>query len=192
MKRFLCILWALALLLSLWGCTVNIELDSKTAADSDSDSRVSRPASDTDAVFEPLPDTLSDIPDNNGAGGIAIYESDLGFSFSAPGSWYAVTAAGTTSFYGCEEGEDSVRFYDLRSAEAGFGGTLVTVILYAPGEPYDYLPDYDLLAETAQGSYVALYPTDVQTDTENEELLNHHQYLSAGLRDILPEGFRLS
>lgn len=168
--------------------------DEDAQADSASDSLAPYPFAEAEAeadsagnLYTPAPDSASD------ADVLAdLYRSPLGFSLAAPGTWYVLTDEGTEALYAAEETEDAVRFYDIRNAEAGCGGTLVTIRLFAPGEDYDYLPDYELLAETEQGSFVAVYPTDVQADPDSEELLNHHLYLCTDLAGAIRDGFRLS
>lgn len=166
--------------------------DEDTQADSASDSLAPYPFAEAEAdsagdLHTPAPDSASD------ADVLAdLYRSPLGFSLAVPGTWYVLTDEGTEALYAAEETEDAVRFYDIRNAEAGYGGTLVTVRLFAPGEDYDYLPDYELLAETEQGSFVAVYPTDVQADPDSEELLTHHSYLCTDLAAAIRDGFRLS
>lgn len=127
----------------------------------------------------------------------AAYISDLGFTLEIPRSWIERTegegsSVTVFSLYAAEERSDSVRFYDVASAHAGFGGTLVTVRRFAPDEPYDHLPDYQLLAETDAARYVASFPTDVQTDPANAELLAQHQAMAEGLSTWLGEHFFLS
>lgn len=127
----------------------------------------------------------------------AAYVSDLGFTLEIPQNWIdrAESPDGVMevfSLYTAEEGENSVRFYDAASAHAGFGGTLVTVYRFAPDEPYDFLPDYRLLAETEEARFVAAFPTDVQTNPENPELLEQHRAMTEGLDAWLGEHFFVS
>ena len=124
---------------------------------------------------------------------LAVYESDLGFRLQIPRSWMHAAAAESGSaveqLYAAEETENAVRFYDIANAEAGFGGTLVTIRLFALGESYDFLPDFELLAETEAGSYVAVFPTDVQADPGSDGLPARYQAMAEGLRSALAEGF---
>lgn len=124
---------------------------------------------------------------------LSTYESDLGFCLRIPDSWQSAAAGGSGQqmLFAAEEGENAVRFYDSANAEAGFGGTLVTIRLFAPGEDYLYLPDFELLAETDAGSYVAIYPTDLQADPGSDELLTRYLAMTAELQSDLTEGFEL-
>lgn len=187
LSLFLCLCLSLCILSA---CTVNVTTESPPPGGTISEAPL--PSSSSD-ISVPEADSSTDAA----FPGRGSYESDLGFTLEIPDSWFRVTPENETttrveSLFAAEETDNAVRFYDIASAEAGYGGTLVTICLYEPGEAYDYLPDYELLAECEAGSFVAQYPTDVQTDPENPEVFERHLAILQTLREDVAEGFHLS
>jgi hypothetical protein len=105
---------------------------------------------------------------------------------SADGSWYVVLPDSWAGLYGVDERDTYVTFYDKANADAGYGGTLFTIGIYTEDETYDYLPDYQLLAEHDGLSYVAMFPTDVQCNPEDTTLTNLHASMIDGMQDWVP------
>lgn len=180
----LCFLCACAVNVTTGALTPDETISSALLPDSSSSLQITEP--------EPGSSTDASVPGHTGS-----YESDLGFTLEIPDSWFRVTTDDEKTFrveslFAAEETDNTVRFYHIASAEAGYGGTLLTIRLYEPGQAYDYLPDYELLAECEAGSFVALYPTDVQTDPEDPEVFAQHLAILQTLREDVAEGFHLS
>lgn len=92
------------------------------------------------------------------------------FMVDIPDSWQG--------HYTYEEADDSVTFYNTENANVGFGGMLFSICRYAPGSDYQDLPNYRVLSETDEYTYLVLYPSDVQYDYENETLSSIYQEMS--------------
>ena len=94
---------------------------------------------------------------------------------SIPDSW--------RSHYNVTDNGDSVTFYNVENAEAGFGGTLVTINRYPAGEDYSFLPDYKVIYSAPNYTYIAVYPTDLQYDSDDEDLTALYQKMASELTD---------
>ena len=105
---------------------------------------------------------------------------------SADGNWYVVLPDSWAGLYGIDERDGFVTFYDKANADAGYGGTLFTIGIYSEDETYDYLPDYQLITEHDGLSYVALFPTDVQCNSEDPTLMDLHSSMINGMQDWVP------
>lgn len=72
------------------------------------------------------------------------------------------------------DGQTSITFYHIASRDAGVGGRLFSVEVFAPDdESYDPMP-FEVLGEKDGMKFVVTYPSDVQADVENEE--NNAEY----------------
>lgn len=78
----------------------------------------------------------------------------------------------------------SITFFHIASREAECGGRLFSVEAFEPDdESYDPMP-FEVLGEKDGKKFVVTYPSDVQTDLENEETSAEYQKLFAIAQSI--------
>lgn len=118
-------------------------------------------------------ETTGEPMDSPEPAGEVFTSADGALKIDIPESWAAK--------YTVEQSDGRVTFYDIANQDAGYGGALFTIMTYAEDESYDYLPDYLVLGEHNGLTYVALFPTDVQCDTSDAELMAIHAALADGL-----------
>ena len=108
--------------------------------------------------------------------------------------WRAYTVGGVTFSLLLPEGwdqrcvsvqsADSLTLYDAAVYQSQWGGVLLTIRCYGAGEDYAQTA-YRVLAQTEQGTLVAVYPSQVQYDTGDGAAAQRYQQLSDTLADIL-------
>ena len=101
------------------------------------------------------------------------------------GNGFELTMPNTGTWSYTATGNDSVSVYYMPAESAGFGGNLVTIMsMDMDDTSYEEFPDYAIAGESSSlgKRFIALFPTDVQFDTEDEtqsteytELLEHVQ-----------------
>ena len=176
------------LLVVLLGACAQVETPSSSAGTQTSSGTDTQTSSVQSAVPENTSTESSATPAPASADETAPIESASGNEVwrSADGSWYVVLPDSWAGLYGVNQGDGYVTFYDKANADAGFGGTLFTIGIFTEDETYDYLPDYQLLAEHDGLSYVAEFPTDVECNTEDSTLMDLHDAMIDGMHDWVP------
>lgn len=79
--------------------------------------------------------------------------------------------------------EISTRFFDVANAEAGFGGELVGIF-----RNLDYAPDYGdyrTLGDDGTYYYYAVYPTDIQCNSNDDALQQEYAAMSEDVEKFL-------
>lgn len=76
-------------------------------------------------------------------------------------------------------------FYNTENDVAGYGGLLLSICRYAPGEEYQNIPNYRVLSETDAYTYLAVYPSDVQFDYYDTDLTSLYQEMAEDAETIL-------
>lgn len=128
------------------------------------------PAGDTGPVF-PEDNTPSQ------SGWRAFTVDGATFSLLLPEGWDQKCTAVQTA--------DSLTLYDAQGYQTQWGGALLTIRCYADGEDYTGQTAYRVLGQTASGTLVAIYPTQVQYDTGDGAAAQRYQQLSDTLSGIL-------
>lgn len=121
------------------------------------------------------------------ADGITVEEENDMAVLYANGFHLTMPNTGTWTYDA--ETTDSLRIYYMDADSAGFGGTLVTIMAFdLDDNSYEDFPDYVVAGENKElgKRFIALFPTDVQYDPEDEtqaaeytELLNHVQTIGS-------------
>ena len=86
--------------------------------------------------------------------------------------------------------DKSINMYHKASQEAGCGGWLVSISEYED-EVYKEMPSYEVVLMDNEKFYVAEYPSDVQADVENEEIMKEYFEMFEQLPGIIKETFEL-
>ncbi|HMM06430.1 MAG TPA: zinc ribbon domain-containing protein [Clostridiales bacterium] len=117
------------------------------------------------------------------------YDYDYDYDYDAEGGYYGGTYYGDFFYaeipdswmghYECDESYDAVTFYNTENDMAGYGGLLLSICRYAPGDDYQSIPNYQILSETDAYTYVAVYPSDVQYNYEDTALTSLYQEMTA-------------
>lgn len=85
--------------------------------------------------------------------------------------------------------QTAVLFYHVPSREAGCGGTLVTIKAYDWGDnEYGDFPSWKIAGVSDAKKYVAIFPTDLQCDPENDQQMAEYQRLLEYVKRIDSEG----
>ena len=64
--------------------------------------------------------------------------------------------------------DSAIRFYYPQAAESGYGGHIMTIRAYGWGDnSYSELPSYQIAGLSSDKKYVAIFPTDVQYDSND-------------------------
>ncbi len=103
--------------------------------------------------------------------------STTNFYMELPGSW--------AGHYDVKKGENYYSYYNVENAEAGYGGVLFSITSYYSEDEWKDLPDYRFLAQKDGVYYVALFPTDVQFDMEDEENMQLYYEMKEDVETIL-------
>ena len=84
-----------------------------------------------------------------------------------------------------QDNSTSITFYNIAGREAGCGGRLMTLVAVDPDDDsYKGLPHYSIVGENGGKTYVAVYPSDVQADIENEEHMKQYEAVYAEVSKI--------
>ena len=84
-----------------------------------------------------------------------------------------------------QDSSTSITFYNIAGREAGCGGRLMTLVAVDPDDDsYKGLPHYSIVGENGGKTYVAVYPSDVQADIENEEHMKQYEAVYAEVSKI--------
>lgn len=128
-----------------------------------------------------------------GQGGTTLPQGQTGTG-QTQGGWRAFTVGGVTFSLLLPDGwdqkctmvqsTDSLILYEAGSYQTQWGGALLTIRCYAPGEDYGQTA-YRVLAETGAGTLVATYPSQVQYNTSDGAAAQRYQQLSDSLAGIL-------
>lgn len=81
--------------------------------------------------------------------------------------------------------KDMLRIYHLPSANAGCGGSLVSIRAFEPGDDsYMEYPSWKMAGESGSKKYVAVFPTDMQADPQNPEGMEEYRRLFTYVQHI--------
>ncbi|MDO4868679.1 MAG: hypothetical protein Q4A65_00095 [Bacillota bacterium] len=155
----------------------------------------SKTASSDDGVSEETTaeETVAtqEAADYNISEGLDVAES--GDSAVLKGNGFELTMPNTGTWSYTANGEDSVTVYYMPAESAGFGGELVTIMaMNMDDTSYEEFPDYAIAGESESlgKRFIAMFPTDLQCDPEDEtqsaeypELLDHVKKISMGAAD---------
>ena len=101
---------------------------------------------------------------------------DMAFTNTVSCQYFSVTTPAYWAEFGLAEiNTDSIRFREKAAYEAGMGGHVFTLRLYAAAEEYDQMPAWKLLGKLTDPNgkiwhLVAIYPTDVQFPLESGDM----------------------
>ena len=125
------------------------------------------------------------------AEGITVQEENDMAVLYANGFHVVMPNTGTWTYNA--ESADSLNIYYMDGESAGFGGNLVTIMAFdLDDNSYEDFPDYAVAGENKElgKRFIALFPTDVQYDPEDEtqeaeymELFNYVQMINADSAD---------
>ena len=74
------------------------------------------------------------------------------------------------------DSKSSITIYNEESKNAGSGGVLVSIMAFSLDDTgYEAFPDFSIIGETEGMRYIAVYPTDVQFDPENNKAMEHYR-----------------
>ena len=82
---------------------------------------------------------------------------------------------------------NAVTFCSSENELAGFGGRLVTVARYKNRSDYENLPSYELIFSDDSYDYVAIYPTDVQFNNEDQALAALYRQMNDDLGEFIED-----
>lgn len=108
-----------------------------------------------------------------GADGV-LTTSHFQLTLPADGNWVWETV-----------GDDVLRILHQPSQQAGCGGSLVSIRAFDEGDDsYVELPDFQIAGTGGGKTYVAIFPTDVQADVQNERNTEEYNRLLHYMRRI--------
>lgn len=95
-----------------------------------------------------------------------------------------VLSRGKTWSYNADS-KFSITIYNEASRKAGRGGVLVSIMAF-PLDDADYedFPNYSVIGETEGMRYIAVYPTDVQFDPENNQAIEDYRAVMQEVKKI--------
>lgn len=83
------------------------------------------------------------------------------------------------------DSKTSITIYNKESKNSGSGGVLVSIMAFALEDArYKDFPDYSVIGETEGMRYIAVYPTDVQFDPENNQAMEDYRAVMQEINKI--------
>lgn len=83
------------------------------------------------------------------------------------------------------DGKNSVTIYNDASKKSGSGGVLVSIMAFPLDDAeYEVFPDYSVIGEAEGMRYIAVYPTDVQFDPENNQAMEDYRAVMKEINKI--------
>lgn len=163
------------------------QISSETQKASETES--SAPAiPETEPEVSTLPETETAAPDTPAAleydTPLKEWEERETLPFSAE-TFYIELPGYWAGHYNAESGSNYYHFYNIENADAGYGGSLFSIEMYGKDGEWEYLPSYRFLGEKDGIYYVATFPTDVQFDTNNQEITNLYYEMREDIDTIL-------
>lgn len=175
--------------LSISGKPSNHSNDKPVSPETQQASETRVPDLETDAPAPVLPesetvapDTLSpplesDVPLKEWPERETLPFSAETFYIELPGYW--------AGHYNIESGSNYYQFYNIENADAGCGGSLFSIEMCGKDGEWESFPSYRFLGEKDGIYYVATFPTDVQFDMNNKEIMNLYYEMQEDIDTIL-------